>query len=89
MALDPTRAHWVPSVVAPIRDWVGMPGCRRGARFLIDGDHLRPARSDYRAFESRASCLRWIMEHRAELARNAPGAPIVPVELARWMLGLA
>lgn len=87
--LDPTRCHWVPAVVAPQRDWTGMPGCRRGARFLIHGRDLRPARSDYPVFDSRSECLRWIMENRVQLNRNAPDAPIVPVDLARWMLGLA
>jgi len=87
--LDPRRPHWVPAVVAPTRDWSGRPGCRRGARFLISERELRPTLSDFPAFDSRADCLRWIMAHRAELARNAPGVPIVPVELARWMLGLA
>jgi hypothetical protein len=89
MQLDSKRPYWVPSVVAPYRDWSGMPGCRRGARFLIDKDHVRPSRSDYPTFETRAECLRWIMQHRVELGRNAPGAEVVPVELARWMLGLA
>jgi hypothetical protein len=28
------------------------------------------------------------MEHRAELARNAPGAAAVPVDQVQWMLGL-
>jgi len=88
MPLDPTRPHWVPAVVAPARNWPGMPGCRRGARFLI-GENLRPAREGYPTFESRAECLRWIMAHRAELTRTAPGTPVVPVELARWLLGLA
>ncbi|MGZ8281715.1 MAG: hypothetical protein ACXWUN_02040 [Allosphingosinicella sp.] len=86
--LNPTRPHWVPSVVAPERDWSGMPGCRRGARFLIDRNNCRPARAGFPVFESRAECLRWIMAHRTELARNAPRAAIVPVDLARWMLGL-
>ena len=86
--LDPTRPHWVPAVVAPIRDWHGRPGCRRGARFLISELELRPAYSDFPAFDSRADCLRWIMAHRMELVRNAPEAPVVPVDLARWMLGL-
>ncbi len=89
MNLDPTHAHWVPAVVAPERDWPGHPGCRRGARFLIDGRALRPSRSGYPMFDSRADCLRWIMAHRADLARNAPGAAVVPVDLACWMLGLA
>ena len=35
-SLDPTRPYWVPAVVAPHRDWAGAPGCRSGARFLID-----------------------------------------------------
>ena len=87
--LDPTRPHWVPAVVSPKRDWAGKPGCRRGARFLIGERALRPASDDIPTFDSRADCLRWIMVHRAELNRNAPGAPVVPVELARWMLGLA
>lgn len=89
MDLDPTRPHWVPAVVAPQRDWSGMPGCRRGARFLIGEADLRPARAGYPAFDSRASCLRWIMANRSALARNAPGAPVMPVDLASWMLGLS
>ena len=87
--LDPTRPHWVPAVVAPKRDWEGMPGCRRGARFLISERALRPARAGYPAFETRAECLRWIMAHRSDINRNAPDAPVKPVDLAQWMLGLA
>ena len=87
--LDPTRQHWVPAVVSPQRDWAGKPGCRRGARFLIGEDEFKPASDHIPTFESRAECLRWIMLHRIELARNVPGAPVVPVDLARWMLGLA
>ena len=87
--LDPTRPHWVPSVVAPRRDWDGKPGCRRGGRFLIDERELRPGSDHFPTFDSRADCLRWIMAHRIQLARNAPDAAVVPVELARWMLGLA
>lgn len=87
--LDPTRTHWVPAVIAPQRDWPGAPGCRKGARYLIGRDSLRPTRAVTEPFDTRAECLRWIMEHRAELARNAPGAPIIPADLARWMLGLA
>jgi hypothetical protein len=34
--LDAARTWWVPAVRAPRRDWAGAPGCRRGARFLID-----------------------------------------------------
>ena len=87
--LDPTRTHWVPAVVAPQRDWAGAPGCRRGARFVVDLETLRPARDGAGTFESRAECLRWIMAHRSELARTAPGATVVPVDLAQWMLGMA
>ena len=88
-ALDATKTWWVPSVTAPARDWPGAPGCRRGARFLIDEESFRPARDNYPCFESRAQCLEWIMAHRAELNRTAPGAAIAPADLARWLLGLA
>ena len=89
--LDPRRPYWVPAVVSPQRDWAGKPGCRRGARFLIGEHELKPATGadDIAAFDTRADCLRWIMAHRIALARNMPGAPVVPVDLARWMLGLA
>ena len=87
--LDASRTWWVPSVTAPARNWPGAPGCRRGARFLIDESSRRPARDNYPAFETRALCLEWIMAHRAELARTAPDAAVAPVSLARWLLGLA
>jgi len=74
---------------APVRDWPGAPGCRRGARFLIDETSLRPARDNYPLFESRGECLRWIMTHRIELVRTAPDTEVAPVDLARWLLGLA
>jgi len=83
------RPGGVPSVRAPARDWPGAPGCRRGARFLIDAQSCRPARDNYPCFSSRGSCLEWIMAHRAELARNAPEAAVAPVSLAKWLLGLA
>jgi hypothetical protein len=86
--LDATIIWWVPSVTAPMRDWAGAPGCRRGARFLIDEKSFRPARDNYPAFESKARCLEWIMAHRAELNRTAPGAAVAPADLARWLLGL-
>ncbi len=88
-ALDATVRWWVPAVVAPRRDWPGAPGCRRGARFLIDEDECRPARDNYACFASRAACLEWIMTHRAELNRTAPDATVAPADLARWLLGLA
>ena len=87
--LDSSKTWWVPSVRAPRRDWAGAPGCRRGARFLIDQGDYRPARDNYPCFDSRGSCLEWIMAHRAELARTAPGAAVAPADLARWLLGLA
>ena len=88
-ALDSSRTWWVPAVTAPTRDWDGAPGCRRGARFLIDEESFLPARDNYPCFDSRAGCLEWIMAHSAELTRTAPGAPVAPAELARWLLGLA
>jgi len=88
-ALDARRSWWVPAVRAPSRDWPGAPGCRRGARFLIDEQSFRPSRDNYPCFESRAACLEWIMAHRAALARNAPGAAVAPANLARWLLGLS
>jgi len=87
--LDARLTWWVPSVTAPTRDWPGAPGCRRGARFLIDETNRRPARGNYPCFESRSACLEWIMAHRAELVRTAPGASVAPANLARWLLGLA
>lgn len=86
--LDGTRTWWVPAVVAPARDWAGVPGCRRGARFLIDERSCRPARDNYPLFESRSECLQWILAHRFELVRTAPGATVAPANLARWLLGL-
>ncbi|WP_166038245.1 hypothetical protein [Sphingosinicella sp. YJ22] len=87
-ALDSTHTWWAPAVRAPHRDWPGMPGCRSGARFLIDEHSRRPARDNYPVFETRTQCLEWIMAHRAELVRTAPGAAVMPVSLQRWLLGL-
>ena len=63
--LDPSREYWVPAVVAPHRDWAGAPGCRTGARFLVDNQTLRPNRERFPAFDSQSDCLRWIMKNRA------------------------
>jgi hypothetical protein len=82
------RDYWVPAVVAPHRDWAGAPGCRCGARFLVDLETLRPNRESFPAFESRAACLCWIMENRAVLNRNLPRARVRAVALDRWLLGL-
>ena len=87
--LDASRSWWVPAVRAPERGWAGMPGCRRGARFLIEEESRRPGRGDYPTFGSRGDCLEWIMAHRTELARTAPGAAVSAVPLADWLLGLA
>ena len=86
--LDPARTYWVPAVVSPRRDWAGAPGCRRGARFMVDCRTFRPSRDEFETFDSRLSCLSWIMTHRAQLNRNLPGATIRAVPLARWLLGL-
>jgi hypothetical protein len=102
--LDATVTWWVPAVTAPSRDWAGAPGCRRGARFLIDEHDCRPARDNGGApsspgrrdgaptipcFPTRTACLEWIMAHRAQLVRTAPDAAVTPANLARWLLGLA
>ncbi len=87
--LDSARTWWVPAVRAPMRDWAGAPGCRRGARFLIDEVSLRPAHDNYPCFATREACLRWIATNGGALARTAPGAEVAPADLARWLLGLA
>ena len=86
--LDPTRTYWVPCVVAPRRDWPGAPGCRPGARFLVDRRTLRANRDEFAAFGSKLSCLRWILRHRSQLNRSLPNARIRAVPLDRWLLGL-
>lgn len=86
--LDATHTYWVPAVVAPARDWAGAPGCRRGARFMVEPDSLRVTRDDFAAFDSKLGCLAWIMRHRAELNRTLPGVTVRAVPLDRWLLGL-
>ena len=86
--LDRTRSYWVPAVASPCRNWPGAPGCRKGARFLVDQATLRAGRNEFGTFDSRLSCLSWIMHHRTELSRALPGATIRPVALDRWLLGL-
>ena len=86
--LDRARAYWIPAVVSPERDWPGAPGCRRGARFMVDRQTLRASREQFDAFESRLSCLSWIMENRSDLNRSLPNAMVRPVPLDRWLLGL-
>ena len=86
--LDPARQYWVPAVVAPRRDWAGAPGCRRGARFLVDGRTFRPTRDAFETFDSEFACLGWILRNRSELNRTLAGARIRAVKLDRWLLGL-
>jgi hypothetical protein len=87
-SLDPGRTYWVPAVVAPMRNWAGFPGCRRGARFLVDGNTFRPTRDAFETFDSEFACLSWIMRHRSRLNRTLLGARIRAVPLDRWLLGL-
>jgi hypothetical protein len=86
--LDSTRTYWVPAVVSPHRDWAGAPGCRRGARFMVDGRTFRPSRDAFETFDSELSCLSWIMRHRSALNRTMAGVRIRAVPLDRWLLGL-
>ncbi|MBV9930884.1 MAG: hypothetical protein JO013_08055 [Alphaproteobacteria bacterium] len=86
--LESDRTWWVAALVAPMRDWPAAPGCRRGARFLVDARTFGPSRDAFEPFESQLACLGWIMRHRAELARALPGATVRPVPLDRWLLGL-
>jgi hypothetical protein len=86
--LPPARSYWVPAVVSPRRDWPAVPGCRRGARFLVNGVTLSASRDEFDPFDSRALCLQWIMLHRAELNHSLPDAPVRAVRLDRWLLGL-
>ena len=86
--LDPTRTWWVPAVIAPQREWPGAPGCRRGARFVVDRETLCASRDEFSTFDSKLGCLDWIMRHRTDLNRMLPGAEIRAVALDRWLLGL-
>ena len=86
--LDPTRTYWVPAVVSPRRDWAGVPGCRKGARFMVNHETLQATRHDFATFETELGCLQWIMRNRANLNRTLPGAAIRAVRLDRWLLGL-
>jgi hypothetical protein len=86
--LDRRQVYWVPAVVSPQRDWTGAPGCRRGARFLVDARSLSASREEFDTFDSQLSCLEWIMSKRAELNRALPGSAVRAVRLDRWLLGL-
>jgi len=87
-SLDPARTYWVPAVVSPTRNWAGSPGCRKGARFLVDRQTLRPTRDRFETFDSEFACLSWILRHRGRLNRNLLGVRIKAVPLDRWLLGL-
>jgi hypothetical protein len=86
--LDPARTYWVPAVVSPQRNWAASPGCRRGARFLVDRNTLRPTRDGFETFDSEFACLGWIMRHRDQLSRSLCGVTVRAVPLDRWLLGL-
>ncbi|MGA9581605.1 MAG: hypothetical protein WBR13_06520 [Allosphingosinicella sp.] len=86
--LDSARTYWVPTVVSPARNWSASPGCRRGARFLVDRRTFRPTREEFEPFDSEFACLGWIMRNRAQLNRTLAGVRIKAVPLDRWLLGL-
>lgn len=86
--LDSAHGWWVPAVVSPERDWPGAPGCRRGARFMVDSATLRASRDAFEPFESQLHCMEWIMRHRTELNATLPRAAVRAVRLDRWLLGL-
>jgi hypothetical protein len=86
--LDSARIWWVPAVVSPQRNWAGAPGCRRGARYLVDPSTLCSTRDTFETFPSELTCLHWIVTHRASLGRTLPGADVKAVRLDRWLLGL-
>ncbi len=86
--LDATRTYWAPAVVSPKHDWAGSRGCRKGARFLVDRQTLRPSRDEFETFDSEFACLGWIMRHRSQLNRSLFGVRIRAVPLDRWLLGL-
>lgn len=86
--LDSRTVWWIPAVVSPARDWSGAPGSRRGSRYVVDRETLRASRDAFDPFDSRLSCLNWIMHNRAALNEALPGAAIRAVRLDRWLLGL-
>ena len=86
--LDPKRTYWVAAVVSPRRDWVGAPGCRRGARYLVEDGSFHASRERFATFDSEFSCLGWIAHNRAQLSRALPGGAIRCVPLDQWLLGL-
>ncbi len=87
--LDSSRTYWIPAVVSPHRDWSGAPGCRKGARFMVNRETFHVSRDEFSPFDSELSCLHWIVMHRARLGQALPGASVRPVRLDEWLLGLA
>jgi len=86
--LDARTTWWVPAVVSPERDWPGAPGSRRGSRYVVNRETLCASRDEFDPFDSRLSCLQWILHHRPALNRALPGATVRAVRLDRWLLGL-
>ncbi|MBX9460535.1 MAG: hypothetical protein KL785_04930 [Brevundimonas sp.] len=86
--LDARTTWWIPAVVSPERDWAAVPGCRRGSRYVVNRETLRASRDEFDPFDSRLSCLQWILHHRPALNRALPGATVRAVRLDRWLLGL-
>ena len=86
--LDWRLDYWVPAVVSPRRNWAGMPGSRKGARYVIDRETLHASRDAFSPFDSQLNCLQWIMRHRDGLNQHLPGANVRAVRLDRWLLGL-
>ena len=78
----------MPALVSPRRDWSAAPGCRRGARYLVDRNTLGPTRDDFLPFPNELACRHWIAMNRDGLARALPGAGVEAVRLDRWLLGL-
>src|SRR3546814_13599466 len=83
-----TRTYWLPGVVGHELEGAWAPGCRRGARVMVDRETLCARRDAFSPFGSKLSCLHWIMSHRAELNCTLPGATVRAVPLDRWLLGL-
>jgi hypothetical protein len=86
--LDASRTYWVAAIVSPRRNWAGAPGCRKGARYLVDDRSFHASRDQFATFDSEFSCLGWIAHNRAQLSRALPGAAIRCVPLDQWLLGL-
>lgn len=87
-ALAGAPSPWIPALAAPVRDWSAAPGCRLGARYMIDAARLALSRDAFEPFANRLRCEHWIATHARELAARFPGAQVRPVRLDRWLLGL-